>query len=131
MWERVRLTTSGGRKEKTATYNNSTYHITILLVNVGMHYALPVMFHVFPVVRGEKTLQSLARITDAANIFGVCGIGTNRLGGRKKEKQLIPESYYFNEYCCVLILTGGDVLQTFCLVPCVSRSEGDRKHSSH
>ena len=51
-------------------------------VDVGMHYSLPVMSHVFPV--GEKTQQS--RINDMAHIIGhVEKSGTHLLRWEKEE----------------------------------------------
>ena len=47
------------------------------------------MFHVFPVVRGEKTCQSIARITNTAHIIGACGIewdSQTEVGGRRKHQ---------------------------------------------
>ena len=49
------------------------------------------MFHAFPVVRGEKTCQSIARITNKAHIIGACGLEWDSLaevGGRRKQQHI-------------------------------------------
>ena len=92
-------------------------------LNVGMRYSLPVMFHVFPVVRGEKTQQS--RITDMAHIIRhVEKSGTHHLRSEEGENNNIyqPQSR--------VVRGSGDALLTGCYVPCVPSSEEERKHSS-
>ena len=67
---RVGLTVWGGMKEKTAMYNN---HI-MPQEDVGcVWYSRSVMFHAFPVVRRERTRQSLARLIYTTHITGACG----------------------------------------------------------
>ena len=72
-----------------AAYNNHNY-IIMSLEDVGRHYSLPVMFHVFPVGKEEKTQQS--RITDMTHIIGACEKECDSLpevGGRKEQQHNI------------------------------------------
>ena len=49
------------------------------------------MFHAFPVVRGEKTCQSIVRIANTAHIIGACGIewdSHSEVGGRRKQEHI-------------------------------------------
>ena len=58
------------RKEKTATYNNHNYnHITISLEIVGMHYSLPIMFHVcVPSWEEERKHSSQESVTQHTSL---------------------------------------------------------------
>ena len=70
---RVGLTVCGGRKEKRATCNNHNHMHHNVLGDVGMHYSLAVMFHVFPVMKRRENMAVMSiRITDIANIVGTC-----------------------------------------------------------
>ena len=79
----------GGKRKQQhiTTTNTSQCHYKMCM---GMCYS-PVMFHVFPVVRGEKTCQSIARITNTAHIIGACGIewdSRTEVGGRRKQQHI-------------------------------------------
>ena len=80
----------GGRRKQqhiqTQTHHNVTRRCAWACVTNS-----PVMFHVFPVVRGEKTCQSIARITNTAHIIGACGIEWDshpEVGGRRKQQHI-------------------------------------------
>ena len=82
------------------------------------------MFHVFPVVRGDKICQSIARITNTAHIIGACGIEWDSLAevGGRIEKAATHNNH--KHITMSLENVHRHVLLTSCYVPCVPSSEG-------
>ena len=84
----------GGRRKQQHITTTNTSHVTRRCAWACVTNS-PVMFHAFPVVRGEKTCQSIARITNTAYIIGACGIewDSQTAEGGRKEKAATYNNY--------------------------------------
>ena len=95
-------------------------------LDVGVHYSLPVMFHVFPASsEEERKHSSQGSLTWHTSLGQVEKSGTHRLRWEEEENSNIqqPQSHHNVVRC-------GDALLTPCYVTCVPSSEEERKHSS-
>ena len=107
-----------------------------VLEDVGMHYSLSVMFHVFPVVNSKRRENMAVISKDHRYIYCIHHrdnvekewYSPTEVRGKRKRQLIITKTTCITTSLCRRCVW--DVLLTFCYVPCVPSNEEEIKHGS-